>query len=58
MYIGSFDTDLETFEDNAVATFMQFKESGVSQLIIDLTNNGGRDMTFPEFAGGLISFRW
>ena len=57
MYIGSFGTDLETFEDDITATVTQFNKSGVSQLIIDLTNNPGQDISLPEFAGGLIIFQ-
>ena len=42
MLIGTFDSeDLKQFPADVVAAFAQFKASGVKNILIDVTNNGG-----------------
>jgi hypothetical protein len=41
MFVGSFAGDFEAFQSDTVAAINSFKASGVEQLLIDLTNNGG-----------------
>ncbi|KAG5639739.1 hypothetical protein H0H81_000019 [Sphagnurus paluster] len=41
MYVGTFDGDFVGFQDDVVAAVDSFKEAGVTQLLIDVTNNGG-----------------
>ena len=42
MFVGSFEGDLDEFQTDVVSAINQFKASGVSQVLIDLTNNGGK----------------
>lgn len=41
MFVGSFEGDFNQFQTDTVAAMQDFKTSGVSRLLIDLTNNGG-----------------
>lgn len=42
MFVGSFEPDdFDQFQTDVQATVTQFQEAGVSQLLVDLTNNGG-----------------
>ncbi len=41
MFVGSFEGDFNQFPLDVEATVKQFKASGVSNLLIDVTNNGG-----------------
>ncbi|KAH8986939.1 hypothetical protein EDB86DRAFT_2809239 [Lactarius hatsudake] len=41
MFVGSFDEDLVQFPLDVDAAVKQFKASGVTNLLIDVTNNGG-----------------
>ncbi|KAI0052380.1 hypothetical protein FA95DRAFT_1392982 [Auriscalpium vulgare] len=41
MFIGSFEGDFVQFQTDTVAAINQFKASGVTNLLIDITNNGG-----------------
>lgn len=42
MFVGSFSGDFDGFMSDTVAAITSFQNAGVSQLIIDLTNNGGK----------------
>lgn len=43
MFVGSFSpADFDQFQADTVAAVASFKAAGVSQLLIDLTNNGGK----------------
>lgn len=41
MFVGSFEGDFVQFQTDTVAAIQQFKASGVTHLLLDLTNNGG-----------------
>ncbi|KAI0314927.1 hypothetical protein OF83DRAFT_1062983 [Amylostereum chailletii] len=41
MYVGSFGGDYSGFQTDLQAAFADFKAAGVTNLLIDLTNNGG-----------------
>lgn len=41
MFVGSFEGDFNQFQTDTAAAIKQFKASGVTRLIVDLTNNGG-----------------
>jgi len=41
MFVGSFSGDFNGFQSDVVAAVNSFKAAGVTQLLIDLTNNGG-----------------
>ena len=41
MFIGSFEGDFNQFQLDVDAAVQQFKASGVTNLLIDVTNNGG-----------------
>jgi hypothetical protein len=42
MFVGTFDSDdLNQFPADITAAFAQFKASGVKNILIDVTNNGG-----------------
>ena len=42
MFVGSFEPDdFFQFQTDVQSTITAFQEAGVSQLLIDLTNNGG-----------------
>ncbi len=42
MFIGSFEGDFVQFQTDTQAAIQQFKQTGATRLIIDLTNNGGK----------------
>jgi hypothetical protein len=45
MFVGSFSpNDFDQFQFDVVATTAAFKAAGVTQLLIDLTNNGGKSI--------------
>ena len=41
MFIGSFEGNISQFQSDVDAAVQQFTASGVTNLIIDVTNNGG-----------------
>lgn len=41
MFIGSFEGNFDQFQLDVDAAVQQFKASGVTNLLIDVTNNGG-----------------
>ncbi len=41
MFIGTFEGDNNQFPADVIAAFGRFKASGVKNIIIDITNNGG-----------------
>ncbi|KAJ8475311.1 hypothetical protein ONZ45_g15653 [Pleurotus djamor] len=41
MFVGSFGGDFNGFQHDVVSAITQFKASGVTRLLIDLTDNGG-----------------
>ncbi|KAF8813458.1 hypothetical protein BYT27DRAFT_7180997 [Phlegmacium glaucopus] len=50
MFVGSFaPTDFNQFQADTVAAFSDFKAAGVTQLLIDLTNNGGGFVCLGQF---------
>ncbi|KAK7684903.1 hypothetical protein QCA50_011736, partial [Cerrena zonata] len=49
MFVGSFEGDFNQFQTDTVAAIDQFKASGVSRLLIDLTNNGGGFVCLGQF---------
>ena len=43
MFVGSFEPDdFDQFQTDVRDTFTQFEAAGLTQLIVDLTNNGGQ----------------
>ena len=42
MFIGSFEGDFVQFQTDTVSAMNAFKAAGVSRLLIDLTDNGGK----------------
>ena len=43
MFVGSFEPDdFDQFQTDVRDTFTQFEAAGLTQLIVDLTNNGGK----------------
>lgn len=45
MFVGSFEPDdFDQFQADTVAAISAFQSAGVSRLLIDLTNNGGKSM--------------
>ncbi|KAF9474386.1 hypothetical protein BDN70DRAFT_884883 [Pholiota conissans] len=50
MFVGSFEpSDFDQFQSDVVATTAAFKAAGVTQLLIDLTNNGGGFVCLGQF---------
>lgn len=41
MFVGSFEGDFDQFPLDVDAAVTQFKASGVTNLLVDVTNNGG-----------------
>jgi hypothetical protein len=41
MFLGSFEGDFDGFQSDVVAAINAFTQAKVSQLLLDLTNNGG-----------------
>jgi hypothetical protein len=48
LFVGSFGGDEQMFQQDTVTAVTAFKEKGVTQLIVDLTNNGGTCITLPQ----------
>lgn len=49
MFVGSFEGDFNQFQTDTQAAIAQFKASGVTHLIVDLTNNGGGFVCLGHF---------
>ena len=49
MFVGSFGGDFLQFQQDTVNAFAAFKDAGVTQLLIDLTNNGGGFVCLGQF---------
>lgn len=49
MFVGSFEGDFNQFQTDTAAAIKQFKASGVTHLLIDLTNNGGGFVCLGQF---------
>ena len=47
MFVGSFEGDFVQFQTDTQAAIDEFKQSGVTRLIIDLSNNGGKYSIYP-----------
>ncbi|PSR81755.1 hypothetical protein PHLCEN_2v6264 [Hermanssonia centrifuga] len=68
MFVGSFEGDFNQFQTDTDAAIKQFQASGLTHLLIDLTNNGGGFVCLGQFlhqylAGNtlsvsLISSQW
>jgi len=41
LFVGSFEGDEEQFQQDTLSAINTFTSSGVKQLIVDITNNGG-----------------
>ena len=48
MFVGSFEGDFEQFQTDTDAAIKEFQASGVTHLIIDLTNNGGKNILLDD----------
>lgn len=46
MFVGSFEGDFNQFQTDTLAAVQQFQASGVTRLLIDLTNNGGAQIEY------------
>ncbi|KAG6864821.1 hypothetical protein C0991_006942, partial [Blastosporella zonata] len=55
MFVGSFAGDFDGFQTDVVSTITAFKEAGVSQLLLDLTNNGGGFVCLGQFLHQYLS---
>ncbi|KAI0372476.1 hypothetical protein BV20DRAFT_1050796 [Pilatotrama ljubarskyi] len=56
MFVGSFEPDdFDQFQTDVQATITQFKKSGVSQLLVDLTNNGGGFVCLGQFLHAFLT---
>lgn len=49
MFVGSFGGDFDGFMSDVVAAVADFKDAGVTKLLIDLTNNGGGYVCLGQF---------
>ena len=49
MFVGSFEGDFNQFQTDTQAAINQFKASGVTHLLVDLTNNGGGFVCLGQF---------
>ena len=49
MFVGSFGGDFLQFQQDTVNAFAAFKDAGVTQLLVDLTNNGGGFVCLGQF---------
>lgn len=50
MFVGSFAGDFDGFQSDVVSAITSFKAAGITQLLIDLTNNGGKDELVSNLA--------
>ncbi|KAI0634239.1 hypothetical protein C8Q77DRAFT_1110664 [Trametes polyzona] len=56
MFVGSFEPDdFDQFQTDVQATVTQFQEAGVSQLLVDLTNNGGGFVCLGQFLHAFLT---
>ncbi|KAG6836074.1 hypothetical protein H0H93_011655 [Arthromyces matolae] len=55
MFVGSFEGDFDGFQADVVNAITAFKEAGVTQLLIDLTNNGGGFVCLGQFLHQYLS---
>ncbi|KAF9467146.1 hypothetical protein BDZ94DRAFT_1249683 [Collybia nuda] len=55
MFVGSFGGDFDGFQSDTVAAINSFKAAGVTQLLIDLTNNGGGFVCLGQFLHQYLS---
>lgn len=61
MFVGSFEPDdFDQFQSDVVATTAAFKAAGVTQLLIDLTNNGGEYIAYYSLleVSNALDLRW
>ena len=61
MFVGSFEPDdFFGFQTDVQSSFADFQSKGVTQLIVDLTNNGGRHTSGPVVNEnmGSCTHRW
>lgn len=49
MFVGSFEGDFNQFQTDTDAAIKQFQASGVTHLLIDLSNNGGGFVCLGQF---------
>ncbi|KAF7343425.1 TSPc domain-containing protein [Mycena venus] len=49
MFIGSFEGDFDGFQNDTQSAIAAFKAAGVTQLLIDLSNNGGGFVCLGQF---------
>ncbi|THH27364.1 hypothetical protein EUX98_g6832 [Antrodiella citrinella] len=49
MFVGSFEGDFVQFQTDTLAAIQQFQASGVTRLLLDLTNNGGGFVCLGQF---------
>ncbi|TFK84989.1 hypothetical protein K466DRAFT_204796 [Polyporus arcularius HHB13444] len=56
MFVGSFEPDdFDQFQTDVQDTFTQFQAAGLTQLIVDLTNNGGGFVCLGHFLHAFLS---
>ncbi|KAI0075954.1 hypothetical protein K474DRAFT_1317140 [Panus rudis PR-1116 ss-1] len=55
MFVGSFEGDFVQFQTDTVAAINQFKASGVTHLLLDLTDNGGGFVCLGQFLHQYLS---
>ncbi|KAH0578442.1 hypothetical protein H2248_003590 [Termitomyces sp. 'cryptogamus'] len=55
MFVGSFEGDFDGFQADVVSIITTFKNAGVTQLLIDLTNNGGGFVCLGQFLHQYLS---
>ena len=55
MFVGSFGGDFVQFETDTVNAFNAFKTAGITNLLIDLTNNGGTAKHFTSLIDNIFS---
>lgn len=55
MFVGSFAGDYKQTQVDIAAAFDQFHDSGVTNLVIDVTNNGGLYGFLTEMPNNLTS---
>ncbi|KAF8892937.1 hypothetical protein BD779DRAFT_1507835 [Infundibulicybe gibba] len=55
MFLGSFEGDFDQFQSDTVAAIDDFKNAGVTRLLLDLTNNGGGFVCLGQFLHQYLS---
>jgi len=59
MFVGSFEPDdFDQFQKDVADAIDSFKASGVTRLLIDLTNNGGMKHYITRDVTEFSSYRW